>query len=118
MKNRGRNAPTECSDSKVSNELTVKEKVYGKFYGSNVLALPQRHQLGTTNFILPDDELTIVASTVEKPIKCVYEGDSLIIQGNPTDHGDLTHTWFCAQRYGIGVVAAGNSGIGKYKFTA
>ena len=90
---------------------------YGKFYGSNVMALPQRHQIGTTNFILPDDELTIVASGSGKPIKCITEGESLIINGNPIDHGDLTQTYFCAQRWGIGVAAAGNAGIGKYKFT-
>lgn len=81
------------------------------------MALPQRHQLGTTNFILPDDELTIVASGSGKPIKCITEGESLIINGNPIDHGDLTQTYFCAQRWGIGVAAAGNAGIGKYKFT-
>lgn len=81
------------------------------------MALPQRHKLGSTNFILPDDELTIVASTAGKPIKCVTEGESLIIQGNPVDHGDLTQTYFATSRYGIAVVTAGNSGIGKYKFT-
>ena len=90
---------------------------YGKFYGSDVMALPQRHQIGTTNFILPDNELTIIASGADKPIKCVHEGDSLIIPGNPVDHGDLTQTYFCAQRWGVGIVASGNSGIGKYKFT-
>lgn len=90
---------------------------YGKFYSSDVVALPQRHAVGTTNFILPDNELTIVASTTDKPIKCVTEGDSLIIQGNPLDHGDLTQTYFCAQRYGLGVVTSGFTGIGKYQFT-
>ena len=90
---------------------------YGKFYGSDVMALPQRHQVGTTNFILPDNELTIVSSGAGKPIKCVTEGDSLIINGNPIDHGDLTQTYFCAQRWGVGVAVAGNAGIGKYKFT-
>lgn len=90
---------------------------YGKFFGSDVMALPQRHQVGSTNFILPDNELTIVASTAEKPIKCVTEGDTLIIQGNPIDHGDLTQTYFAAQRFGLGVVASGFTGIGKYQFT-
>ena len=90
---------------------------YGKFYSSDVVALPQRHEVGSTNFILPDNELSIVASTTDKPIKCVTEGESLIIQGNPLDHGDLTSTYFCAQRYGLGVVTSGFTGIGKYQFT-
>lgn len=90
---------------------------YGRFYGSDVVALPQRHEVGSTNFILPDNELTIVASTTDKPIKCVTEGDTLIIQGDPMDHGDLTSTYFAAQRFGLGVVTSGFTGIGKYQFT-
>lgn len=81
------------------------------------MALPQRHEVGTTDFILPDNELTIVSSTTDKPIKCVTEGESLIIQGNPLDHGDLTQTYFAAQRFGLGVVTSGFTGIGKYQFT-
>lgn len=90
----------------------------GKFFGADVVALPQRHAVGSTNFILPDNELNIVASTSAKPIKCIYEGDSLIIPGDPLLHGDLTQTYTYMERYGIGVVAAGNTGIGKYVFTA
>lgn len=62
---------------------------YGKFYGSNVLALPQRHIVGTTNFVLDDNVLTIIAGE-DKPIKFVTEGDPLIITRNPEDNMDLT----------------------------
>lgn len=82
-----------------------------------MVALPQRHAVGSTTFVLPDNELTIVASTAGKPIKCVYEGDSLIIPGDPLTHGDLTQTYTYMERYGIGIVATGNTGLGKYIFT-
>ena len=38
---------------------------------------------------MPDDVLTIIAGD-DKPIKFVYEGDPLVIMGNPLDNADLT----------------------------
>lgn len=89
----------------------------GKFYGTNVVAMPQMHKPGTSTFALPDDVLTIVAGD-QKPIKLVYEGDPLIIPGNPLDNGDLTQEYMYGERYGIAVAVASNGGIGRYEFTA
>lgn len=38
----------------------------GRFYGTNVVAMPQRHKVGTTEFVFDDNTLTVVA-TNEKP---------------------------------------------------
>lgn len=40
----------------------------GKFYGTPVVCTPQRHKVGTTDFVLRDDVLTVVAGD-DKPIK-------------------------------------------------
>jgi len=89
---------------------------YGKFYGTPVVAMPQRHQMGTTNFVFPDDVLTIVAGD-DKPIKVVYEGDPLIIPRDPFLNADLTQEYVYGVKYGAGIVmAGGNSGIGRYEF--
>lgn len=40
----------------------------GKFYGSNVVAMPQRHEVGTKKFIFSDKVLHIIAGD-DKPIK-------------------------------------------------
>lgn len=61
----------------------------GKFYGSPVVATPQRHKVGTSEFVLDDNMLTIVAGA-EKPIKVVYEGNPIVLMGNPMDNADLT----------------------------
>ena len=88
---------------------------YGRFYGSPVVATPQRHKIGSTEFALADDVLTIIAGD-EKPIKCVYEGDPLVIMGDPTLNGDLTQEYFYGEKYGLGIVlAGGNAGIGRYQ---
>ena len=59
------------------------------FYGTPVVVAPQRHKVGSTDFVLADDMLTIIAGD-DKPIKCVYEGDPIVIMGEPTANGDLT----------------------------
>lgn len=87
----------------------------GKYYGSPVIAVPQRHKLGTTDFAFDDDTISVVAGT-DKPIKFVYEGDPLVIPGDPTTNADLTQEYFLAEKWGTAIAMAGNSGIGKYKF--
>lgn len=87
---------------------------YGKFYGTPVVVTPQRHAIGTTTFLLPDDIFTVVA-TDDKPIKFVYEGDPLMIQRDAFENMDLTQEYLYADRYGLGLVLAGNTGIGRYK---
>lgn len=88
---------------------------YGKFFGTPVVVTPQRHKVGSTDFVLDDNMLTIVAGD-EKPIKVVKEGDSLVIMGNPLDNADLTQEYVYGERWGVGVVVAdGNCGIGRYE---
>lgn len=89
---------------------------YGNFYGSPVMAIPQRHAMGSTSFLMDDDIITIIA-TDAKPIKLVYEGDPLIIQGNPIDNGDLTYEYLATEKWGLGIIVNGNPGIGRYEFT-
>lgn len=90
---------------------------YGKFYGSPVVVTPQRHKINSTDFVFDDNTLTVIAGD-EKPIKCVYEGQSTIILGDPTKNKDLTQDYFYGEKYGMGIVlAGGNAGIGRYKTT-
>lgn len=89
----------------------------GKFYGTPVVVTPQRHKVGTTDFVLDDDILTIIAGD-DKPIKCVYEGDPIVLMGDPMTNGDLTQEYLYGEKYGMGIVlAGGNSGIGRYEIS-
>ena len=90
---------------------------YGKFYGTDVVAMPQRHKVGTTDFLLDDNTLTIVASD-ERPIKYVYEGQSTVLLGDPMTNADLTQEYLYAEKTGLGLIlAGGNSGIGRYQIS-
>ena len=88
----------------------------GRFYGTPVVAIPQRHKMGSTEFVMDDDVLTIMAGD-DKPIKVVYEGDPLVITGDPMNNGDLTYEYMYAERWGMGIILAGgaNAGIGRYQ---
>ena len=88
----------------------------GKFFGSDVVVIPQRHKVGTTSFVMPDDTITVIAGS-PRPIKCVYEGQSLMIQNQAIENADLTASFLYAEKYGCGILmTGGNEGIGKYKF--
>jgi len=50
--------------------------------------LPQRHKIGTNNFIFNDD-LHIIGAD-DKPIKFVYEGNSIIKLTDAMDNADMT----------------------------
>lgn len=91
---------------------------YGKFYGTPVVAAPQRHKVGSTEFVMDDDVLTIIAGD-DKPIKVVYEGNPIVLMGDPMQNADFTQEYLYGEKYGMGIILAGdNSGIGRYEMTA
>ena len=76
--------------------------------------MPQRHKVNSTDFVFPDNIITVVAGD-EKPLKVVYEGDSTLIMGDPLHNKDLTQEYLYGERYGAGIVlAGGGAGIGRY----
>ena len=90
---------------------------YGTFYGTPCVAVPQRHKVGSTEFVLDDDVITIIAGD-DKPIKVVYEGESIMLMGDPMTNADFTQEYFYGEKYGLGIVlAGGNAGIGRYEMT-
>ena len=90
---------------------------YGNFYGTPTQAIPQRHKIGTTDFVHADNVLHIIASD-EKPIKCVYEGQPLIIPGELYKNYDLTQEYLYSDKHGMKLVlSSGNTGFGRYTMT-
>lgn len=87
---------------------------YGKFYSNKVVVTPQRHHIGTTDFVMDNNSLTIIAGD-DRPIKCVYEGDPVVAMSDITKNSDMTQEYLYGEKYGMGIVlAGGNSGIGCY----
>lgn len=87
----------------------------GKFYGTPVVATPQRHKVGSTEFVLDDNILTVIAGD-DKPLKVVYEGNPIVLMGDPMTNADFTQEYLYGVKYGTGIVLAGNNtGIGRYE---
>ena len=106
------NGITNPPDS--AKEAFVNDGYIGKFYGADVVAIPQRHLPGTTNFAYNDKLITIIAAS-DKPIKCIREGNPLIISRDPELNMDLTQEYFLAEKWGLALVMNENAGIGKYE---
>ncbi len=91
------------------------EGYFTSFYGSPVIAIPQRYVTGTTTLAYSDKVITVIAGD-ERPIKFVYEGDSTVLLGDPMNNRDFTQEYLYGEKYGLGIVlAGGNAGIGRYE---
>lgn len=91
---------------------------YGTFYGTPVVAVPQRHKVGSNEFVMDDDTITIIAGD-DRPIKVVYEGNPIVLMGDPMSNADFTQEYLYGEKYGMGIVlAGGNAGVGRYEMTA
>lgn len=109
-----RNLKESVQSNEAKNELHTMG-YYGQFFGTPVVVTPQRHKVNSTEFVFPDNMLTVVAGD-DKPIKVVYEGQSTVLLGDPTQNRDFTHEYFYGEKYGCGIVlAGGNAGIGRYE---
>ena len=85
----------------------------GTFFGSHVLALPQRYAVNAD----PMGKKILILATDSKPIKMIHSGSPLVIPRNAAENMDLTQEYVYAEETGVGVVMAANSGIGIYETT-
>lgn len=87
---------------------------YGKFNGTNMVMVKQRHAAGTTDFILDDNTLYVFAGET-KPIKRVTEGEVTMLMGNPMSNADLSQEFLMMKRTGMAVVF--DRDFGAYKMS-
>ena len=87
---------------------------YGKYYGTECIAMRQTHTPGTSSFALNDKKLYIIAGD-DRPIKVVNEGEGLLHEGDPFDNNDLTKEYVYGQGFGTAVVCGQKMGV--YSFT-
>jgi len=83
---------------------------YGKFAGTPVVRMDQRHKINSNEFLLPNDKLYVFAGG-DRFIKRVTEGDTFVNLSGMYDKQDLTQEYLVMQRSGIGVVMASKVGV-------
>jgi hypothetical protein len=87
---------------------------FGKVAGVDMIAVPQRHGVGTDAFIFPDDRVFIIGSQ-DKPIKYVTEGNPIILDKDPLTNDDLTQEYYYIEQTGAGLMI--NQKMGIYVMT-
>lgn len=94
---------------------SAKEEMYamghfGRFNGTELVAVKQRHKSGTDDFILDDNVLYIFAGDT-KPIKRVTEGDVTMLMGTPMNNADMSQEFLMMKRTGIAVIFDRDFGV-------
>lgn len=85
----------------------------GHIAGTPMVAMKQRHKIGSTEFILPDDTVYIFAGDT-KPVKRVTEGEVTMLMGDPMNKADLTQEFLMTKRTGVSIIL--DRDFGSYKF--
>jgi hypothetical protein len=103
-------AMTNIADSAKEEQYNL--GYFGKFFGTNVVCVPQVHAANTSTFKLNDKEIFVIAGD-EKPIKFVTEGQGIVKITDPLDNADMTQEFLFGQAYGVALITANNN-IGVY----
>jgi len=83
---------------------------YGKFNGTNMVFLQQRHIAGTDSFLLNDSKIYVMAGS-DKPIKVVNVGTGLLSTNDPLQTADFTQNYLYGQEFGVGVAFSNKMGF-------
>ncbi len=83
---------------------------YGKFNGSPMIVAPQRHAIGTNDFVLNANKIYVVASD-DKFLKLIDAGEGLLVDGDPMNKTDLTKEYLYGQAYGVGALISAKMGV-------
>lgn len=82
----------------------------GKFNGTPCFRMTNSHKAGTTDFVLNDTDILVVAGD-DKFIKHYTEGQSLIIPGEPTNNADLTQEYTVIDKSATTIALADTIGV-------
>lgn len=83
---------------------------YGRFNGTPMVRMRQRHAVGSTNFILPENDLYIIAGE-DRFIKHITEGMTDIVTKGYWENQDLTQEYAMFQCTGNAIVMSKKAGI-------
>lgn len=92
----------------------AKEGFLGKYLGVGLIAIDQILVPGTTNstatLAIPSTKIYITSAYGDKPVKVVYEGDSVVIDSIPTDNPDRTYGMSIQMKVGVAAVVGSKFG--------
>lgn len=83
-----------------------------KWNGIDVVVVPQRLKVGSSEFIFDDDKVYVIPSNMDQPIKMVVGGDDVFdINDDITENADMSLEVTYIAYYVVGVITARKFGI-------
>lgn len=99
----------------MKNELNKTGRI-GTYNGLTLVQLPQVHKANTFEFAYDDNQLLVLPSTDNTPIKLVFEGTSMIKEiSDGTDNMDMSLEYKFLTKFGVEVIF--NTLYGSYKLS-
>ena len=97
----------------LGNEV-VKDGYLNRYLGTPLIVLDQAimgSRVNTTaDLMIPTDVIYMVASDAHKPIKIVFEGDSVVVEKIPEETTDKTYTIRIQMKLGVGIILGSKIG--------
>jgi hypothetical protein len=79
--------------------------------GVRVQIVPQVHTIGTSTFKFSDSKIHVIPTGMDKPIKQVIGGQSILVAGNPLDKEDFTQEFTLISEWITGCVTGKKFGV-------
>ena len=83
---------------------------FGRVAGVDMVAVVNHHKVGSTEFIIPDNKLYVVAAN-DKFIKFVTTGESYIGTKDMTENADMSQEYVYLEDTGCAVIMGAKMGI-------
>lgn len=100
------------SDASEIHKETIYKNGYATLWnGIDVLAVPQKFKVGTTDFALDDDKIYVLPVSSDKPIKQVTAGSTYMTIGDGSENADQSVEINTQLAWVTGFIAAGKIGV-------
>lgn len=88
---------------------------HSTFRGTDLFALPQAYNAGTTTFKVDTNSIVILPAN-EKIVKVLFEGDALVAMNEGMARNDMQPEVFFTRRIGAGAITVPEGKYGLYRF--
>lgn len=88
-----------------------------KWNGYDILGVKQRYKTGTTTYAFPDKKIYVIPSTMDRPVKQVFGGETYMKIGQIGDNQDLSTDVVAIQDWNTGFITGSYFGVYDFSTT-
>ncbi len=98
-------------DSEIGKESIYNGGYATKWNGYDVIGVKQRYKTGTKTFAFPDKKVYVVPTTMDRPIKQVFGGDTYLKTDDVGENMDLSIGFTAIQNWATGFISGDYYGV-------